>query len=105
MLPAPVVTAAAARGADRPAGNRLSHARLSRPDRPPKGRWRVPGGMAYGPPFPRPVRPGTGGYGMVLAKRRAGLSASTVRTIYTVPRAALDVAVRDGLIQRNPAAA
>ena len=39
-----------------------------------------------------------------LAKRRAGLSASSVRTIYTVLRAALDVAVRDGLIQRNPAA-
>src|SRR3954453_8233214 len=41
---------------------------------------------------------------LVLAKRRAGLSASSVRTIYTVLRAALDVAVRDGLIQRNPAA-
>src|SRR4051794_2136115 len=41
---------------------------------------------------------------MVLAKRRAGLSASSVRTIYTMLRAALDVAVRDGLIQRNPAA-
>jgi integrase len=41
---------------------------------------------------------------LVLAKRRAGLSASTVRTIYTVLRASLDVAVRDGLIQRNPAA-
>jgi integrase len=40
---------------------------------------------------------------LVLAKRRAGLSASTVRTIYTVLRAALDVAVRDGLIQRSPA--
>ncbi len=39
-----------------------------------------------------------------LAKRRAGLSSSTVRTIYTVLRAALDVAVRDGLIRRNPAA-
>ncbi|MGZ6862671.1 MAG: hypothetical protein ACXVF8_14675, partial [Blastococcus sp.] len=34
---------------------------------------------------------------LVLAERRAGLSASTVRTIYTVLRAALDVAVRDGL--------
>lgn len=42
---------------------------------------------------------------LVLAKRRAGLSASTVRTIYAVLRAALDVAVRDGLIRRNPAAA
>src|SRR4051794_33518715 len=41
---------------------------------------------------------------LVLAKRRGGLSASSVRTIYTVLRAALDVAVRDGLIQRNPAA-
>jgi integrase len=41
---------------------------------------------------------------LVLAKRRAGISASSVRTIYTVLRAALDVAVRDGLIQRNPAA-
>ena len=41
---------------------------------------------------------------LVLAKRRAGLSASSVRTIYAVLRAALDVAVRDGLIQRNPAA-
>jgi integrase len=41
---------------------------------------------------------------LVLAKRRAGLSASSVRTIYTVIRAALDVAVRDGLIHRNPAA-
>jgi hypothetical protein len=41
---------------------------------------------------------------LVLAKRRAGLSPSTVRTIYTVLRAALDVAVRDGLIQRNPVA-
>ncbi len=42
---------------------------------------------------------------LILAKRRAGLSASTVRTIYTVLRAALDVAVRDGLIRRNPVAA
>ena len=41
---------------------------------------------------------------LVLAKRRAGLSASSVRSIYAVLRAALDVAVRDGLIQRNPAA-
>lgn len=42
---------------------------------------------------------------LILAKRRAGLSASTTRTIYAVLRAALDVAVRDGLIRSNPAAA
>ncbi len=42
---------------------------------------------------------------LILTKRRAGLSASTIRTIYTVLRAALDIAVRDGLIRRNPAAA
>ncbi|WP_299960189.1 site-specific integrase [uncultured Modestobacter sp.] len=41
---------------------------------------------------------------VVLAKRREGLSASTVRTIYTVLRAALDTAVRDGLLRDNPAA-
>ncbi len=41
---------------------------------------------------------------LVLAKRRDGLSASTVRTIYTVLRAALDTAVRDGLLRDNPAA-
>jgi integrase len=41
--------------------------------------------------------------GLVLAKRREGLSASTVRTIYTVLRAALDTAVRDGLLRDNPA--
>ena len=34
-----------------------------------------------------------------------GLSASTVRTFYTVLRAALDIASRDGLIRSNPAAA
>lgn len=43
--------------------------------------------------------------GLVVAKREAGLAASTVRTIYTVLRAALDIAVRDGLLRRNPAAA
>lgn len=42
---------------------------------------------------------------LVLAKRTAGLAPSTVRTIYTVLRAALDIAVRDGLLSRNPAAA
>jgi integrase len=40
---------------------------------------------------------------LVLAKRREGLSSSTVRTIYTVLRAALDTAVRDGLLRENPA--
>lgn len=40
---------------------------------------------------------------LVLAKRRAGLSSSTVRTIYTVLRAAMDTAVRDGLVRENPA--
>jgi site-specific recombinase XerC len=39
------------------------------------------------------------------ATRREGLSASTVRTIYTVLRAGLDIAVRDGLLSRNPVAA
>src|SRR3954451_19250065 len=42
---------------------------------------------------------------LVVTKRDAGLSASTVRTIYTVLRAALDIASRDGLIRSNPAAA
>jgi integrase len=32
----------------------------------------------------------------------AGLSGSTVRTIYTVLRAALDIASRDGLIAATP---
>src|SRR4051794_37468468 len=40
---------------------------------------------------------------LIVAKRRAGLSDSTVRTVYTVLRAALDIAVRDGLLSRNPA--
>ena len=43
--------------------------------------------------------------GLVVAKRKDGLAPSTVRTIYTVLRAALDIAVRDGLLQTNPAAA
>lgn len=42
---------------------------------------------------------------MIVAKRDAGLSASTIRTIYTVLRAALEVAVRDGLVRTNVAAA
>jgi len=42
---------------------------------------------------------------LLLVKRRAGKSASTVRTIHSVCRAALDVAVRDGLLIRNPAVA
>jgi integrase len=42
---------------------------------------------------------------LIVGRRQAGLSASTVRTIYTVLRAALDIAVRDGLLGRNPTAA
>ncbi len=42
---------------------------------------------------------------LIVAKRDAGLAASTVRTIYTVLRSALDIAARDGLIRSNPAAA
>jgi integrase len=42
---------------------------------------------------------------LIVTKREAGLAPSTVRTIYTVLRAALDIAVRDGLLSRNPAAA
>lgn len=42
---------------------------------------------------------------LLMSKRAAGLSASTVRTVYAVLRAALDIAVRDGLIRSNPAAA
>ena len=41
---------------------------------------------------------------LVLRTRTDGLSSSTVRTIYTVLRAALHVAVR-GLLDRNPVAA
>jgi integrase len=41
---------------------------------------------------------------LIVTKREQGLSPSTVRTIYTVLRGALDVAVRDGLLRRNPAA-
>ena len=42
---------------------------------------------------------------LIVAKREAGLSTSTVRTIYSVLRAALDIAVRDGLVRRNVAVA
>jgi integrase len=41
---------------------------------------------------------------LILTLREKGLSASTIRTTYTVLRAALDVAVRDQLLARNPAA-
>lgn len=42
---------------------------------------------------------------LIVTKRADGLSASTIRTMYTVLRAALEVAVRDGLIRRNVSAA
>ena len=42
---------------------------------------------------------------LIVTKREAGLAPSTVRAIYTVLRGALDVAVRDGLLRSNPAAA
>ena len=42
---------------------------------------------------------------LLTAKRAAGLSDSSVRLIYTVARAMLDIAVRDGLVRRNVAAA
>jgi integrase len=42
--------------------------------------------------------------GLVLALREKGLAASTIRSTYTVLRGALDGAVRDGLLARNPAA-
>ncbi len=42
---------------------------------------------------------------LIVIKRDAGLSGSTIRTIYTVLRSALDIAARDGLIRSNPAAA
>jgi integrase len=41
---------------------------------------------------------------LVLVLRGRGLSDSTVRSTYTVLRAGLDGAVRDGLLARNPAA-
>ena len=42
--------------------------------------------------------------GSIVTKRDAGLAGSTIRTIYTVLRLALDIAARDGLIRSNPAA-
>jgi integrase len=42
---------------------------------------------------------------LLLAKRDAGLAEWTVRAIHKVCRQALDTAVRDRLIRRNPAAA
>ncbi len=41
---------------------------------------------------------------LVVTKRDGWLSGSTIRTIYTVLRTALDIAARDGLIRSNPAA-
>ncbi len=41
---------------------------------------------------------------LVLALRDKGLSDSTIRQVYTIVRAALDGAVRDGLVSRNAAA-
>lgn len=41
---------------------------------------------------------------MIVSLRRTGLADSTVRSIYTVLRAGLDGAVRDGLIGKNVAA-
>jgi len=41
----------------------------------------------------------------LLALRKSGKSDSTIRQIYTVARAILDAAVRDGLLARNPVAA
>lgn len=41
---------------------------------------------------------------LILALRSKGLSGSTIRSTYTVLRAGLDGAVRDGLVARNPAA-
>jgi len=42
--------------------------------------------------------------GLVLALKAKGLSDSTVRSVYAVLRSALDGAVTDGLLSRNPAA-
>ena len=41
---------------------------------------------------------------LIVTERDAGRSGSTMRTIHTVLRSALDIASRDGLIRRNPAA-
>jgi integrase len=42
---------------------------------------------------------------LLVAKREAGLSDSTVRLIYTVCRTMLEIAARDSLVRRNVAAA
>ncbi|MEW1959957.1 site-specific integrase [Kineococcus sp. NPDC059986] len=42
---------------------------------------------------------------LVMKKKMSGLSASSVRTMYSVLRAALDIAVRDGHLNRNVCAA
>jgi len=42
---------------------------------------------------------------LVQSLRDKGLADSTVRQVYTILRGALDIAVRDGLLARNPAAA
>jgi len=39
---------------------------------------------------------------LLVAKREAGLSDSSMRLIYTVCRSMLDIAVRDGLVRRTP---
>lgn len=41
---------------------------------------------------------------LILAQRGKGFASSTIRSIYGVLRLALDGAVRDGLLARNPAA-
>ncbi|GAA3044213.1 site-specific integrase [Gordonia defluvii] len=41
---------------------------------------------------------------LIVALRKSGLSESTVRQIYTVLRAAMEIAVRDGLLGSNPVA-
>ncbi|MFC3241730.1 hypothetical protein ACFOJ6_04505 [Gordonia humi] len=41
---------------------------------------------------------------LIVEKRREGYADSTLRSMYAVVRAALDGAVRDGLIAKNPAA-
>jgi integrase len=43
--------------------------------------------------------------GWIVGLRAKGLSESTVRSAYTILRAILDTAVRDGALARNPAAA
>lgn len=43
--------------------------------------------------------------GLVVRLRAAGLAGSTIRSVYTVLRAALEIAVRDGLVRINVAAA